>query len=56
MIWLEGIVSAILKWLEGLARKDTQSEDAKPQQELKRRLLDRIDQHERMRDKGNPSP
>ena len=55
MGWIEAIALAILKWLEGLSRKDTKAEDAKPQPELKRRLLDRIARHEqRVRDKGDP--
>lgn len=51
--WIESIVLAFLKWFESLSRKDSSSEDAKPQSELKRRLLDRIARHEqRMRNKG----
>jgi len=45
---------ALLRWLTGLAREDKTSQDAKPQPELKKRLLDRIDAHEqRVRDAGD---
>jgi hypothetical protein len=54
MMWLEAIVSALLKWFEGLSRKDTIGQDAKKQDDLKKHLLDRVDRHEqRMRDKGD---
>ena len=58
MMWLEAIVSALLKWFEGMSRKDTIGQDAKKQDELKKHLLDRVDRHEqRMRDKSdNGSP
>ena len=51
VMWLEAIVSALLKWFEGLSRKDTIGQDAKKQHDLKKHLLDRVDQ--RMRDKGD---
>jgi hypothetical protein len=52
--WIEQIVMALLRWLTGLAREDKTSQDAKPQPELKKRLLDRIDAHEqRVRDAGD---
>jgi len=40
---IEQIVTAILKWLTGLAKTEPTSEDAKPDPELKQKLLDRID-------------
>jgi hypothetical protein len=50
---IEQIVTAILKFVEALLRKDQTSENAANQPALRQRLLDRI---KRMRDKGNPSP
>ena len=40
---VEQIVTAILKWLTGLAKTEPTAEDAKPDPELKQKLLDRID-------------
>lgn len=40
---IEQIVAAILKWLTGLAKTEPTAEDAKPDKELKQKLLDRID-------------
>ena len=40
---IEQIVTAILKWLTGLAKTQPTAEDAKPDPELKQKLLDRID-------------
>lgn len=40
---VEQIVTAILKWLTGLAKTEPTAEDAKPDPELKKKLLDRID-------------
>jgi hypothetical protein len=40
---IEQIVIAILKWLTGLANTQPTAEDAKPDPELKQKLLDRID-------------
>jgi len=40
---IEQIVTAILKWLTGLAKTQPTAEDAKPDPELKEKLLDRID-------------
>lgn len=40
---VEQIVTAILKWLTGLAKTQPTAEDAKPDPELKQKLLDRID-------------
>ena len=55
MNFIEQILTAILKFVEGLIRKDQTSEDAKRDPALRDRLLDRIRQHEqRMRDKGYP--
>lgn len=39
---IEQIVSAILKWLVWLAKTPYTAEDAKPDPELKKKLLDRI--------------
>ena len=40
---IEQIVTAIFKWLTGLAKTQPTAEDAKPDPELKQKLLDRID-------------
>jgi hypothetical protein len=40
---IEQIVTAILKWLTGLVNTQPTAEDAKPDPELKQKLLDRID-------------
>jgi hypothetical protein len=40
---IEQIVTAILKWLTGLANTQPTAEDAKPDPQLKQKLLDRID-------------
>jgi hypothetical protein len=40
---IEQIVTAILKWLTGLAKTQPTAEDAKPDPELKQKLLDRVD-------------
>jgi len=40
---IEQIVTAILKWLTGLAKTEPTAEDAKPDPDLKQKLLDRID-------------
>lgn len=40
---IEQIVTALLKWLTGLAKTEPTAEDAKPDKELKQKLLDRID-------------
>jgi len=40
---IEQIVTAILKWLTGLAKTQPTAEDAKPDPDLKQKLLDRID-------------
>ena len=40
---IEQIVTALLKWLTGLTKTPPTVEDAKPDKELKEKLLDRID-------------
>ena len=47
MNWIEQIVSAILKWFTSLVQSDKTSQDAKPQEDLKQALRDRIDDNER---------
>ena len=47
MNWLEQIVSAILKWFTSFVQSDKTSQDAKPQEDLKKALRDRIDDNER---------
>lgn len=49
---IEQVVTAILKFIESLLRKDQTSENPTKQPALRQRLVDRI---KRMRDKGNPS-
>ena len=39
---IEQIVTAILKWLTSLAKTQPTAEDAKPDPDLKQKLLDRI--------------
>jgi hypothetical protein len=39
---IEQIVTAILKWLTGLAKTEPTAEDAKPDPDLKQKLLDRV--------------
>ena len=39
---VEQIITALLKWLTGLAKTPPTAEDAKPDKELKEKLLDRI--------------
>jgi len=54
---IEQILTAILKFVESLLRKDQTSEDAKRDPGLRDKLLDRIRQHEqRVRDAGDTSP
>jgi len=40
---IEQIITALLKWLTGLAKTPPTAEDAKQDPELKAKLLDRID-------------
>jgi hypothetical protein len=52
---IEQILTAILKFVESLLRKDQTSEDARKQSDLKDRLRRRIAEHEqRVRDAGDP--
>jgi len=51
---IEQIVTAILKFVESLLRKDQTSEDAQQRPGLRQRLRDRINAHKRVRDQGNP--
>lgn len=46
MNWIEQIITALLKWLHGLAQEDKTVEEAKPQQDLRDDLRRRIDDHE----------
>lgn len=57
MNWVEQLLSAFLKWIEGVARKDQTNEDAKRDPNLLRDLQQRIAAHEqRMRDEGDLCP
>lgn len=57
MAWLEQIVTALLKWLQGMAQADTVANESKPDPDLRADLLRRIDEHEqRVRDQGSPGP
>ena len=47
MTWLTSLIMSLLRWLHELAQFDVSSEDAKKDDELKNKLLDRIDAHER---------
>ena len=40
---VEQLITALLKWLTGLAKTPPTAEDAKQDTELKQKLLDRID-------------
>jgi hypothetical protein len=40
---VEQIITALLKWLTGLAKTEPTAEDAKRDPDLKKKLLDRID-------------
>lgn len=56
MNWIEQIITALLKWLQGLATKDKTVEDAKDQTDLRDDLRRRIDDHEqRLRQPRDPS-
>lgn len=46
MNWIEQIITALLKWLQGLATKEKTVEDAKDQTDLRDDLRRRIDDHE----------
>ena len=56
MNWIQQIVTALLQWLESIARNDTNAEFAKPQNDLRRTLLDRIDSHNRLLKSGDSGP
>lgn len=57
MNWIEQIITAILKWLHGLAREDKTVEEAKDQQDLRDDLRRRIDDHEqRLRQPSDSDP
>lgn len=47
MNFIEQIITALLKWLTGLAKTPPTLEDAKQDPELKKKLLDRIADSER---------
>lgn len=47
MTWLTSLIMALLRWFHELAQLDVYSHDAKKDDELKNKLLDRIDAHER---------
>jgi len=47
MNFLADLVMKLVIWLHALTKQDVSSEDAKKQPDLKRGLLDRIDEHER---------
>lgn len=56
MNWVEQIITALLKWLQGIATKDKIVEDAKDQTDLRDDLRRRIDDHEqRLRQPCDPS-
>ncbi len=44
---IEQIVTALLKWLTGLAKTPPTAEDAKQDPDLKKKLLDRIAKSDR---------
>jgi hypothetical protein len=47
MNFLADLVMKLVIWIYSLTTKDTTSEDAKKQPDLKRGLLDRVREHER---------
>jgi hypothetical protein len=47
MNFLADFVMKLVIWLHSLTTRDTTSEDAKKQPDLKRGLLDRVREHER---------
>jgi hypothetical protein len=49
MNWIEQILTALMKFFAGQLKTDKTSEDAQKQPDLKRDLLARIDDHERLR-------
>jgi len=57
MNFLADLVMKLVIWLHALTKQDVTSEDAKNQPDLKRGLLDRIDEHEReLREPGDLRP
>lgn len=55
MNWIEQLLTAFLKWINGLAQTDRTANETKPDPALRADLLRRIDDHERrMRDQGPP--
>lgn len=57
MSWLADLVMKLVVWLYSLTTKDTTSDDAKKQPDLKRSLLDRVREHEReLREPGDLRP
>jgi hypothetical protein len=53
MNWVEQLVKAVLEWLTKLAKRDTISEDSKPNDALKNSLLDRIAESDRLRESSD---
>ena len=53
MNWVEQLVKAVLDWLTRLAKRDTISEDSKPDDSFKNSLLDRISESDRLRESGD---
>ena len=47
MNFLADLVMKLVIWIHSLTTRDTTSEDAKKQPDLKRGLLDRVREHER---------
>jgi len=57
MNFLADLVMKLVIWIHSLTTRDTTSEDAKKQPDLKRGLLARIDEHEReLREPGDLRP
>jgi hypothetical protein len=57
MNFLADLVMKLVIWIHSLTTRDTTSEDAKKQPDLKRGLLARIDEHEReLREQGDLRP
>lgn len=56
MNWVGQLAKAILDWLTGIAREDKTVVDSKINETLKNRLLDRIDESERLRNAGDNGP
>jgi hypothetical protein len=57
MNFLADFLMNLVIWLHSLTTRDTTSEDAKKQPDLKRGLLDRVREHEReLREPGDLRP